>query len=32
MGRGLGDNYREGTGRGMAGRGGAGPANMLPLC
>lgn len=32
MGKGLGDNYREGTGRGAAGPGGARPANMPPLC
>lgn len=28
MGKGLGDNYREGTGRGVVGPGGASPANM----
>lgn len=32
MGKGLGDNYREGTGWGAMGPGGASPANMLPLC
>lgn len=32
MGKGLGDNYREGTGRGVVGPGGANPANMPPLC
>lgn len=32
MGKGLGDNYREGTGRGAVGPGGASPANMPPLC
>lgn len=32
MGKGQGDNYREGTGRGAAGPGGSSPANMLPLC
>lgn len=31
MGKGLGDNYREGTGRGAVGPGGANPANMPPL-
>lgn len=32
MGKGLGDNYREGTGRGAEGPGGASPANMALLC
>lgn len=32
MGKGLGDNYREGTGRGAEGPGGASPANMGLLC
>lgn len=32
MGKGLGDNYREGTGRGAVGPGGANPANMPLLC
>lgn len=32
MGKGLGDNYREGTGRGAVGPGGASTANMPPLC
>lgn len=32
MGKGLRDNYREGTGRGAVGPGGASPANMHPLC
>lgn len=31
MGKGLGDNYREGTGRVAVGPGGANPANMPPL-
>lgn len=32
MGKRLRDNYREGTGRGVVGPGGAHPANILPLC